>query len=1036
VSFADYLPSAVEVNRCIKSVAEGAHEAVLLAVHRPARISYRRVKSQDKTPSDEAALLEHVLSRNVASGSLVVPITGASGVGKSHLIRILDARLRNDPATNHHLIIRIPKSASLREVVKLILDPLPQTSYAAVKGAFQTALAEVHVESAAIHMLGHLEVALRCLAASLREQAVTDGGATQALKERLFHAQQLPLLLSDAVTSVHYRSNVLPRIVQRAVAGSGDAQILGTEGQFSTEDVRLPASIDLGQAAKPVSNYYRTGLLAREGHGLEVATEVLNSVVDEATRELFRLQDSLGGMTLQEVILEIRRLLLAEGRELILLVEDFAALTGIQDTLANVLIQEGVRDGVAQYATMRSVIAVTDGYLVSRETLATRAAREWIVESELATEQEILSLTRSLVASYLNAARWGQDALIARYATAPSAGANQRRWLPDYRIDDDDEVAEGLRAFGFENDIPLFPYNAAAIENLARGALTQGSTLIFNPRVIIDEVLRSVLLPARDAFAKAAFPHPGISWKEPSADVAQWIASFPGPDSLKARYRITMVVWGNNPRTRSDIRDLPSSIYKVFGLPPPDVSSVAPAPTPQITQSDSKPQGQTRAPDDVFLTAVEEQRQALERWSQDKVQLPQQIATLIRDQVAILLNERIDSNAERFLRCTLKATDISIPEAGGEGRVREDSIRVATSNADPDGTVRSELLAVLRIRAAKGQNDYPQYEDDLARSFNLMDRLLPLALTKLRDHNRRQLQLAVQAFSANSRLLGLPDRGKTIRGLSSFLSVSPPALEELPADLPHPLTEWRNIRQEAVEMRPRIRRLLIGTCGCFQGTGDTPNGVDIVRVLDTLQADLPAPDYRELEGADENERRHLASISETRLRARAKAVLELVSRFSDAVQSRLGIDFDKGDLVAALKDLAVAVAALGRWDSTNIGATVNEFNRLCEDFRSSALKESLEQVVAARAAEVDSTDSTDSLVTRVGRIRISPLLIAGRFLEISSKFAASAGAEVANLEKEVAGIDPVASAASVKAIFDRMYTALADLDLGAQDAVA
>ena len=75
------------------------------------------------------------------------------------------------------------------------------------------------------------------------------------------------------------------------------------------------------------------------------------------------MNQSLGGMTLAEVILEIRRLLLLDNRELVILVEDFAALVGIQDTLAKVLIQEGETSKGKEFATIRSAIAVTDGYL-------------------------------------------------------------------------------------------------------------------------------------------------------------------------------------------------------------------------------------------------------------------------------------------------------------------------------------------------------------------------------------------------------------------------------------------------------------------------------------------------------------------------------------------------------------------------------------------------------------------------------------------------------------------------------------------------
>jgi hypothetical protein len=1030
MSLVDYIPSQVEVNRCIKSVAEGAHEAVLLAVHQQAKISYRRVRTQEKIPANEAALIEHILSKDVASGSLVVPITGASGVGKSHLIRIIDARLRNNSETKHHLIIRIPKSASLREVVKLILEPLPVTQYRDVKDAFQNALAEVDIESAAIHIQGHLEVALRRLAASLREQAKTSG-ANQSLKERLFHAEHLPMLLNDAVTSAHYRANVLPRIVLRAVAGSGDALVLGTEGQFTADDIRLPSSVDLGQAAKPVSMYYRTGLLAREGQGFSVATEVLNKVVDEATRQLFRLQDSLGGMTLQEVILEIRRLLLSENRELILLVEDFAALTGIQETLANVLIQEGIRDGVAQYATMRSVIAVTDGYLVSRDTLATRAAREWIVESEIDSEQEILARTRAIVASYLNAARWGHEALTQRYAVATPLEIDRATWLPVFRRDDQDGVMDTLQVFGFENEIPLFPYTSTAIEQLARSVLRQGNALVFNPRFIIDEVLRSVLLPARDSFEKGMFPHPGVPAKEPSADVAQWIASMPGSESMRQRYRRVMVVWGNNPRSRSDLLLVPPGLYVAFGLPAPETSSITPTRPQQPTVRESIGQRALRVPDEAFVRVIEEQRSALERWTQDKVQLPQPVANAIRDELAELLNERIDANAERFLRCILRATDISIPGAGGEGRIREDSIKIAESNDDPDGSIRGDLIALLRLRAAKGRGDYPEFEDDLARSVNLADRLRPRALSLLRERNRKQLRLALIAFIASSRILGLPERGRTAKALASYLTATAPTPEAIQGeDLKPIFGEWRSAQKEASMLRLRMHRLLLNTCACFQGTGDTPLGLDIARLIEQYPDEGTAFEYKELDGATEDDRRQLASLSDVRVKARARAMLEELSRISSAIKRGLGDDFNKNDFLSILKDLASALAASGRWNSQGIGASPNEFGKLCEEFRSTAIKESLDQTSAALAPD---TDSAEKFVTRIGQVKIGPLLAAERFLSVAERFLVSATAEVSSIERQVEGIDPAAGAAAIMDVFDGLQQSLTELSVGAAD---
>lgn len=404
MSLMDYWPASAEINACIKPEAEGSSDAVLLAVHQPAPLVYRLAKSTEDIPTSEAELFDHFITEDVPTGAHIVPITGDSGVGKSHLVRLLAARLKALPDADRYVVVRIPKSASLRKVVELIIDLLPTETYGTVRAAFENALAEVDPVTAAIRFQSALDITLRDLSQDLHAR-LKQNPANQVLKEQLDHARRLPLLLSDAVTRDHFRSGVLSRIVQSAVSGRSATQ--EDTQQFSAADLDLPDSIDLSKASEAVRLYYRTTLQARDGHGKKVAAEVLNTVMDAAIRQSFHLNDSLGGMTLQDVILEIRTLLLRDGRELVILVEDFRALTGIQETLLNVLIQEGVRDGVQTYATMRSAIAVTEGYLKGRDTIATRAAREWIIESRLPTDDEVLRRAKQLVASYLNAARWG-----------------------------------------------------------------------------------------------------------------------------------------------------------------------------------------------------------------------------------------------------------------------------------------------------------------------------------------------------------------------------------------------------------------------------------------------------------------------------------------------------------------------------------------------------------------------------------------------------------------------------------------------------
>ena len=119
-----YWPQAGAVNACIKNEAETADVAVLLAVHQPMPLIARAAVTNRETAATEKQLLDAFLSEDVPAGYILCPITGPSGVGKSHVIRWLDAQLKRSKRYDDLLVIRIPKSASLRKVVELILEPL------------------------------------------------------------------------------------------------------------------------------------------------------------------------------------------------------------------------------------------------------------------------------------------------------------------------------------------------------------------------------------------------------------------------------------------------------------------------------------------------------------------------------------------------------------------------------------------------------------------------------------------------------------------------------------------------------------------------------------------------------------------------------------------------------------------------------------------------------------------------------------------------------------------------------------------------
>jgi hypothetical protein len=1018
-----YWPTKDEVDHCIKPEAEGAHDAVLLAVHQPSPLSYR-IGAGEKIATTEDALYAYFTTPDVPMGAHVVPVTGASGVGKSHLVRMLAARLQSDENADRFVVIRIPKSASLRRVVELILAPLPDAGYAKVKQEFATAMEGVDIASATISFQAHLEIALEALRADLAQQ-VKSNPSNSILRQKLGHAMKLPKFIGDPVIVEHFRTRVFPRIVQRAVSGHQMQASTGPVEDFTAADFDLPDTVELGKAAQTTQQYYQAVLRADGGAGMRVAADLLNGpVVDQAMRQLFQLHQAIGGMTLQDVILEIRRLLLADGRELVILVEDFKALTGIQDTLLHVLIQEGVRDGKQELATMRSAIAVTDGYLAGQDTIATRAKREWIVESQFEREEEVLQRTKRLVASYLNAARWGHAELVRRYQQGGRVWSGERAWIEPFV---DDDMSEGLTAFGAIDGVSLFPFTELAIERLARMALTQSGRLVFTPRFVIDHVLRNILLIGRDAYRAGLFPPPSLLAPAASAEVALWSASLPVSAEQRRRMERLVTIWGNSPDTRTEIGRIPPQVFRAFGLEAPGIDAPPPPPPPSPPHL-PPPDGEIASLSPPTSPAgdprVTELRAALESWVQNGVRLEQGTASQVRKFLEQAIVDRIDWNAERCAKFAIGANRISIPLAAGEGNLLADVIRIAPDHRDADGRLRTELVALLRFyHIHKRQADYDEVDDDLARIGNLVSRLMPQALALVRRLVKAQLQQATRLLATNSRVLGVSDRGRSIHGVSALLFGQPALRDAPPQDAPAAFQEWRQLQQAALTMRGKMREMLLDRCGCFQGSGGKAYGADIARLLETLPVDGDKVDIEILEPIDANVRSALAQLREGPANVRAKRVQAEAQRLQQAVQAELGENFDKQQIAEALRELAGSMQS-GIWSTDDVGMTGPAFMRLCEEFRASALREALSTLQAS--AQLDDEKTEGKGLSRISQLDVNPLIQAHDFVTAARKVTTIARRRADQILGTTQGLDVAAQADVIRATFGSL---LSDLDV-------
>lgn len=1020
MSLLQYWPTAAEINACIKHEAEGAHDAVLLAVHRPSPLSYKQISSGEKIEASEEELFEYLISNDVPSGAHVVPITGASGVGKSHMVRILNARLQSLNEDGRYVVIRIPKSASLRRVVELILEKLPEKEYAQVRAEFSKALNEdLDVETAAIRFQTELGIALGHLAKEL-EARVRANPRDSALKEQCAHAVFFPRFLGDPVLVDHFREKVFPRFVQRAIAGQNQSEQEDFVKDFVPEDLLLPESIDITKAAEQTNKYYTRFLQGRDGEGRRIATRLLNEnmVVDQAIRQLFSLHQSLGGMTLQEVILEIRRRLLVQGRELVIFVEDFKALTGIQDILLKVLIQEGVRDGVQELATMRSVIAVTDGYLDTEDTIATRAKREWKVESELSSPAEVLSRTKALVAAYLNAARWGFKELVRHFEMKGDTGYGQSGWIGPYADPDGGGDIPVLVAFGYEEGIPLFPYTGPSIEQLARAVLTRNNALVFTPRFIIDNILRTLLLLGRPAFEREQFPPPSINAPSTNAEVAQWLASLPVSEEIRERYRRIVSIWGNGPQTVAEIGYIPKEVFDAFKLDRSNVDfQKPPQKEPEADPIQTQPQPTVQPkPDDDSLKGV------LEKWVQGE-RMPQAVANQIRKSVASALNDRIDWVAERCEKVAIQSSQISIPNAGGEAGIASNSIKAAEDHTDPSGQVRSELAAVTRLyHLNSGKISYADADDDLVWVGNLADRLMPQALSFVRAGMHQKLGAALRLLHTNSQILGLVGRSRTPASLAPFLFGETSVPPSVQPGSHMAFVEWRTLQEQALRIRPDLIQMAASFCGCFQGaTGRTPYAIDMVRVTNSLQAEGEALGASNLETPSEM-KALLVTMGEPRIKLLARRVLQEATSIRTKLVAELGENFDKQGIVEELKALADQLGGSGAWPTQDIGMGTVAFKKRCDEFRTVAIREAL--AMLSNAGEEGTEQGDAQMLSRVGRLDVNPLIVAASFTETARKVIRASEKQASVLEAQFEGVDPQAQAAEIQELFRSLINEL------------
>ncbi|WP_157873580.1 protein DpdH [Kineococcus radiotolerans] len=540
------------VAETVATEAVHADPAVFLATHRPLRVvrtAWEREASGDIV--DEQDVLNDFASREPVGGVVLMPILGESGTGKSHLVRWVREHLSETPQRR---VVYLPKTGTnLVGLVRALLLDLEGDPFDDIRNRVAKSAGQFDQQRLPHDLLARLAVAVRFHTPQVAETAKVP------LAKLLVSERGLPALLNDFEYQRHLlvEGGILDRVAAELQRGRGEGESERPAG-FVATDLR-PTGVNVKDMGAAAQRIYEQLL----GHPLlpQLAADILNANLENAVQALA----DLGAGQLQSAMVDVRRELHRRGQEILLLIEDFAVIQGVQGDLLDAISETGVREGQQELATVRTLLAVTPGYYKDNvpETFKTRATASVphsytldvsVGRGHSVDHQHVIDF----VGRYLNAARLGAQALrTARdnNGTLPNACTSCKFKAPCHD------------AFGTSNDdFGLYPYNAAALTRAVHLSMPRESAR-FNPRRILSRVVRHVLDNYDQDVANGAFPSMTFRSDFPTdrqgsltAEQADYLTRH---DALHERRIPLLEFWGGG-----DAANLNDGIHHAFRLAP------------------------------------------------------------------------------------------------------------------------------------------------------------------------------------------------------------------------------------------------------------------------------------------------------------------------------------------------------------------------------------------------------------------------------------------------------------------------------------
>ena len=518
-----------ELNKIIHTEAESTEKDVFLAVHTDSeiKVSIHGASVKNKSYQD---FLNIFLAKENGNNTQAV-IEGESGSGKSHLVQWMHI---NIPKNDKRIILTIPKTqTNLYSILKKLVGYLPNEDQVKYKEKLH------HTESGLKNDKERINEFLSSLARTI-EKDIPQG---ISIEEEKYLIPLIPKLFDDPYfrDSYFHSHEIVNNIIALIFNNSGINRNSDHRQEFKQKHLPLNAK----EATKASQSTQEVLEAIQEEELLKLSLDIINRNLDKAiTRTLSFSPDDL-----IELMSDIRKTLYKNEQELILLIEDFAQLQGVDTALLQVLTVEGS----GELCNLKWAMAVTTGYFEKLEdTVRTRITFKVNMDNPKDSDKYILQLG----SKYLNAIRLGKEK-IEQLSESKSNIINS--------CDQCLHKKECHISFGEIDNIGLYPFNKISLLQMAKKADTQKNN-IFRPRIFINKVLKRNLesemvellregnYPPQSLLADFSSKHLSLEEVDKSEKL----------DLLNHDRRYTLVeLWSNSTNTIN----LEKGIHDAFSLP-------------------------------------------------------------------------------------------------------------------------------------------------------------------------------------------------------------------------------------------------------------------------------------------------------------------------------------------------------------------------------------------------------------------------------------------------------------------------------------